>query len=276
MRNLAVHPPGDLSILVGRLTSLELHFDESIHLDMSMQELSNLFGHLLQAAENMQAIHIGFPSHFPLTISLEDIFHHIRWKNLIAFGIQAWKLNADEIISLVRRHREKLRGLRLRDVLLKDGSHWKDVLQVVRDELKRLEWVSLRRIGYAEHFDEQMADIGIEVEDVPGGDSESGDEDDEISVSTDAADDQSNRISDMDTDDDSDEDSTDEDGPHAHEMAFPHLSERPWRWCQCNGQQAPLADDLGDNGVSVSNTQRKMWERWCVGWCAHDDGRQAG
>ncbi|KAL9061150.1 MAG: hypothetical protein Q9162_000295 [Coniocarpon cinnabarinum] len=264
--------PRDLPLLVQRLTSLELHFDDSNELDQRMHELSSLFRHVLSAAENMQAIHIGFPSHYPLSLPLEDLFHHIRWKNLIAFGIQAWKLNADEIISLVRRHRDKLRGLRLRDVLLKRGSRWKDVLQVLRAELSRLEWVSLRRIGYADRFDEQMADIGIEIEDIPGGDSESGDEDEVLSLSE--MDTQSSHTADGDDDDNEiDENDNEENGPHTNEMSFPHLLDHPRRWCYCNGQQVPSAEDLGDDGISVTNPQRKLWERWCIRRCSHDVGR---
>ena len=276
-RDLAAHPPDKLSVLVRQLTSLELHFDDSVELDRKMQSLSGLFRHVLLAAENMQAIHVGFPSHFPLNLPLEDLFHHIKWENLIAFGIQAWKLEAGEIINLVRRHREKLRGLRLRDVLLKGDSMWKDVLRVLREDMRRLDWVSLRRIGYAERFDEEMADVGIEIEDVPGGDSESGDEDEELSIGTSEIDAHSTHASDMELEADSDEayDDADESGPQANEMAFPQLSDDARRWYSCNGHQAPSAEELGDDGVSVSNAQRKLWEKWCTRRCLHEAHRQS-
>lgn len=271
-RDLAASPPEKLSLLVSRLTSLELHFDDSFDLDHKMMGLSGLFRDVLTAAENMQAIHVGFPSHYPLGLRLEDLFHNIRWENLSAFGIQAWKLDATEIISLVRRHRDKLRGLRLRDVLLKDDSMWKDVLQVLRAEMERLDWVSLRRIGYARRFEEQMAETGIEIEDVPGGDSESGDEEDEFSTSASELDMPSDHRSDTDMGEDLDEEEdNDENGPQANEMGFPQLSDDARPWCNCSGQEPLSADELGDDGITVSNSQRKMWEKWCTKRCIHGE-----
>lgn len=274
--DLAASPPEKLSVLVKRLTSLELHFDDSVDLDRKMLSLSGLFRDVLTAAENMQAIHVGFPSHYPLSLRLEDLFHNIRWENLSAFGIQAWKLHADEIIALVHRHRDKLRGLRLRDVLLKDESMWKDVLQVLRGDMERLDWVSLRRIGYAKRFEEQMAETGIEIEDIPGGDSESGDEEDELSASNSEVEDASDHRSDTDMADDSEEgEENDENGPHANEMSFPQLSDNARPWCNCRGQEPLSADELGDDGISVSNVQRKLWERWCTGRCIHGEYRHS-
>ncbi|KAK0330448.1 hypothetical protein LTR94_032805, partial [Friedmanniomyces endolithicus] len=105
-----------------------------------MSELSDLFRTVFSTAVNMQAVHVGFPSHRPLTLRLKDVFHNVTWEKLVAFGVQGWKLDAEEIIDLALRHRERLKGLRLRDVLLKDGSAWKDVLSVLRDSMYRLEW----------------------------------------------------------------------------------------------------------------------------------------
>ena len=275
-KDLAASPPENLSVLVRRLTSLELHFDDSIDLDSKMLSLSDLFYHVFTAAENLQAIHVGFPSHYPISLRLEDLFHNIRWENLSAFGIQAWKLEAAEIISLVQRHRDKLRGLRLRDVLLKEKSMWKDVLRVLREDMERLDWVSLRRIGYAKHFDEQMAETGIEIEDIPGGDSESGDEDDDLSHTTSEANYPSDRQSDTDMADDLDEEEDhDENGPHANEMGFPQLSDNARPWCNCKGQEPLSVDELGDDGIPVSNPQRKLWEKWCTKRCVHGEYRHS-
>lgn len=267
---LAARPPNLLSKLFQRLTSLELHFDDPTDLDARMMELSSLFRMTFTAAENMQAIHIGFPSHRPLELRLEDIFHYIKWDKLLAFGIQAWKLDSDEVIALVRRHRDRLRGLRLRDVHLKEGSFWKDILQVLRDEMPRLDWVSLRRIGYARKFDEQLANAGIEIDDVPGGDSESADEDDAFSrpPSDQEMDDDARSDTDTDATETSDEEG-DENGPQAHELGFPQLAVSSTTRCSCNGQDPRTAEELGDDGIWVSNVQRKMWERWCVRRCIH-------
>ena len=276
-RDLAASPPQKLTALVRRLTSLELHFDDSLDLDRKMMSLSGLFQNVLTTAVNMQAIHVGFPSHYPLSLRLEDIFHGVRWDNLQAFGIQAWKLDAKEIINFARRHREKLRGLRLRDVLLKEQSMWKDVLQMFREEMVKLDWVSLRRIGYARHFEEQMNEVGIEIEDIPGGDSESGDEEEEFSGSTGEPDGRSDQQSDEDMADmTDDEEENEENGPHANEMGFPQLTEDARPWCNCSGQVPLSADELGDDGISVSNQQRKMWEKWCTRRCVHGEYHHVG
>jgi len=194
---LADHPPSSFSMLAERLTCLELHFDDGQDLDARMTELSGLFKIVFTAAVNMEAVHVGFPSHRPLSVPLETLFHDVQWRRLIAFGVQGWKLEAEEIIRLARRHKERLKGLRLRDVLLKDGSMWKDILGFLRDEMLRLDWVSLRRIGYARPFDEYWANPGVEVpDDPPGGVSESDDTDD----------------TDDDFDDDDHDDNDDDDG----------------------------------------------------------------
>ncbi|KAF2089170.1 hypothetical protein K490DRAFT_18182, partial [Saccharata proteae CBS 121410] len=271
---LASHPPSAFTALAERLTCLELHFDDGQDLDAKMRELSGLFKVIFTAAKNMQAVHVGFPSHRPVSLKLEEIFHNVRWDKLLAFGIQAWRLDAEEIIALARRHRDRLKGLRLRDVLLNDGSMWKDVLAFLRDDMGRLDWVSLRRIGYAKHFDEQWAVAGAEVpDDPPGGASESDEESEEDWDPHATADpDASGSSLGDDSDWSSDRDHSDDDnGPEEEGMDFPMLSpDTPSSvpWCNC-GRNDFLGDVeiLGDNGLFVSNAQRKMWEKWVVRRC---------
>ncbi|KAL0255124.1 hypothetical protein SLS55_009653 [Diplodia seriata] len=275
---LASHPPKAFTALAERLTCLELHFDDGTDLDNKMRELSDLFKLVFNAAKNMQAVHVGFPSHRPLSLRLEEIFHNVRWDKLLAFGIQAWRLDADEIIALAQRHRDRLKGLRLRDVLLKDGSMWKDVLAFLRDDMIRLDWVSLRRIGYARHFDEQWAVAGAEVpDDPPGGASESDDESDWDPHATAEQDDSEISLEDM-TDSSSDHDVSDDDnGPEEEGMDFPMISpDTPSSvpWCNCGRNsflESPEA--LGDNGFFVSNAQRKIWEKWVVRRCPEHSQR---
>ncbi|KAI9832241.1 MAG: hypothetical protein M1838_005675, partial [Thelocarpon superellum] len=171
------NPVEKVSSLASRLTCLELHFDEGFDLDRRMRQLSPLLRTVFHAATGMLAVHIGFPSRTPLALALEDIFHDVRWERLRAFGIQAWRLDAEEIIALARRHRRTLRGLRLRDILLKGSSRWKTVLGMLRDEMEQLDWVSLRRIGYARTFDEHFAGTMEVPPDPPGGGSDSDIED---------------------------------------------------------------------------------------------------
>ncbi|KAJ9627072.1 hypothetical protein H2203_003533 [Taxawa tesnikishii (nom. ined.)] len=282
----AEHPPSSFSRLAERLTCLELHFDDGSDLESRMQELSSLFKTVFTAAINMEAVHVGFPSHRPLDLPLEALFHDVRWKRLVAFGVQGWRLNADEIIALARRHRDRLKGLRLRDVLLKEGSMWKDVLGFLRDSMLRLDWVSLRRIGYAKYFDEYWAHAGHEIpDDPPGGASESDDDSDmELYEPTDAGHEDSDvdrgTVSDFggseDITDSEHDDSDDEHGPRAHEMDFPplHSPDTPSSvpWCNCNGNNYPNSvEDLGDDGIFVDNTKRKMWEKWVMRRCPEHD-----
>ncbi|KAJ4373990.1 hypothetical protein N0V83_002729 [Neocucurbitaria cava] len=268
----ASNPPSTLSVLAERLTCLELHFDDGTDLDVRMRQLSSLSKAVFTAAKNIEAVHIGFPSHRPLTLRLEEIFHNVKWDKLQAFGVQAWKLDADEIIGLAQRHRETLRGLRLRDVLLKEGSRWKDVLSFLRDKMMRLDWVSLRRIDYAKHFDEQMW-LGAEVPDDPLVGSDSSDESDDWDPHEDEQDDAPDANFDHDheadesdgsmpdTDSNADTDEPEQGGS----LHFPPMSpDTPASvpWCNCHGHMD--VDLLGDDGNLISYSQRKMMERWVV------------
>ena len=251
--------PKELYVLAERLTCLELHFEDSTGLQEKMVELSPLFKDVFRAARNMQALHIGFPSRRPLRIQLETLFHDIRWEKLRAFGVQAWRLDADEIINLARRHRKTLRGLRLRDVLLLEGSMWRDVLQMLREEMDVLEWVSLRRIDYSDHFDEIWAG-SMEVPDYPPSGSDSDDEESfHAHVDNEPDwDDISEEQSNADTDH----------GPEADEIALSPDTPASVPFCTCSRSSYPTtADDLGDNGRYVVYQQRKLWEKWVIGRC---------
>ena len=179
----------------------------------------------------------------------------------------------------------------------------------------RLDWVSLRRIGYAANFDEQLAKLGAEVpDDPPGGASESDEESDDldweyangdaaaaagehegllpVSASSDADDvpqqNHTNHINhhndvnevgedvvvDYNDDDDDDNTSSSDDGhgPDNRDVDFASIepdtpSSVPW--CNCNGRTSFMsnAEELGDNGVFVTNAQRKLWEKWVVCKC---------
>ena len=253
--------PQTLSSFASGLTCLELHFEDGADLSTRVQELSGLFHAVFSAATNLQAVHIGFPSRMPLDLKLEDIFHNIKWDKLRAFGIQACRLEAKEIVGLARRHSKTLRGLRLRDVLLKKNSMWKDVLQVLRTEMDQLDWVSLRRIDYSNHFDELWEGIMEVPDEIAFGSSDSDEEDDFPA-----------HLSDGDIDDDSDYNSDEssnadpDNGPDANALALSPDTLASLPFCTCsNGSHALSADDLGDNGHSVTYPQRKMWEKWTIG-----------
>lgn len=258
--------PGDIRFLAGRLTCLEIHFEDSAELRAKMLDLSSTFRFVFLAAKNIQALHIGFPSRRPLQIRLETVFHDIHFEKLRAFGVQAWRLQADEIIGFAKRHRKTLRGLRLRDVLLLENSLWRDVLQMLREEMEMLEWVSLRRIDYSQHFDEMWAGT-MEVPDYPPSGSDS---DDEASFHAhlDMEDDEPD--TDINWEDNSDDQSTaDTDhGPDADDIALSPDTPASVPFCTCSrNTYAATVDDLGDNGRFVVHQQRKLWEKWVIGKC---------
>lgn len=280
-RFLLQNTPNSFATLAGRLTCLTLHFDDGDDLDIKMGELSGLFKSVFAAATEMKTVHVGFPSHRPLNLPLEVVFHNVTWRKLMAFGIQGWKLTEDEIINLALRHREQLRGLRLRDIVLREGSYWKDVLGELRDSMSKLNWVSLRRIGYERDFDNKLQEVGAEVPD--GLESES-DSDSEMSEGEYEAfagpsnsqhyttHDDHEDFQDNDTASDSAFDSDAEHGGDAYNMDFPPLDSpvtpASATWCNCNARSwADSSESLGDDGISVSNAQRKAWEKWVVRRC---------
>lgn len=277
------HTPTSLPTLAERLTCLTLHFDDGDDLDSKMMELSSLFKSVFTAATNMRAVHVGFPSHRPLELPLEEVFHHVKWESLRAFGVQGWKLRADEIIGLATRHREKLEGLRLRDVILREGSFWRDVLVELRETMKKLKWVSLRRIGYEAEFNDRLQSMGAEVPDDLESESEHSDEDYDPWVGPsnytqhEYPEIDHNDFRDYDSESNRYFDSDDEHGGDAHNLEFPSLDSpvtpASATWCDCathNWTEYP--EGLGDTGATVTNSQRKAWEKWVIGRCpAHGE-----
>ena len=283
-------PSAVVPALAERLTCLELHLEDGAlggsvaDRDARLLELSPLFRHVFAAARHMQAVHLGFPTQRPAGVALASVFHDVRWDQLRAVGVQSWRLRADEIVALARRHRKTLRGLRLRDVLLREESRWQDVLRMLREEMEHLEWVSLRRIDYAQHFDETRAG-GIEVPDYPAGNGSDSDDDDfhahiepgepqsddndedgggaddahdDAWSATDSDDALSAGLSNADTDH----------GPDAHALPLsPDSPPSSVPWCTCGRGDADTDEDLGDDGRVVLYQQRKFWEKWVIGRC---------
>ena len=271
------HAPQPLvSDLASKLTCLEIHFDATRHLNAEMRELSGVFHNLFTSARNVEAVHLGFPSRLPLDLRLEDIFHNVHWTRLRAFGIQAWRLDSDEIINFANRHRRTLRGLRLRDVLLKEGSMWKDVLAFLHDELNSLEWVSLRRIDYSNAFDEKWAasaDIS-DIQSFPNSDSEDDNHlweyDDDEHGDSDVGDGDDDENSSIGSESDGMSSHNGDDGPRANQLELsPDTAvSAPSVMLPFGYRSEPLTsvtvEDLGDDGTDVEYRQRKLWEEWVV------------
>lgn len=128
-----------------RLDSLELQFIDRANLDQEIEDLSTFFKPAFTAATNVRGLHIGFTR--PVSTPFESMFHDIHWESLLYVGFGAWKLTSEDIIRFVLRHRSSLKAIRLRGVLLKEGSLWTDILRVLRLKVN-LKWVSLRDVGY--------------------------------------------------------------------------------------------------------------------------------
>ena len=200
---------------------------------------------------------------------------------LLAFGIASWNLSANEIINLALRHKDRLKGLRLRDIHLNEGSMWRDVLGTLRSRMLNLEWVSLRRIGYMRGF-EEMNGEGAEIPDDPmfgistsGSDegddeSEGGTGEEHMPGANNLGDQLNGGFSEGEDSDGHAHSDDDEHGPEANATEFPDLNpiDSPTVATWPNGTHRSFPDsveDLGDNGYSVSYRQRKAWEKWVVG-----------
>lgn len=131
---------------VHKLRFLTLQLIDEGHTDMTFKvlQLSQFCSDFMRQTRDFKGLHIGFSK--VISAPLESVFQNMRWHHLRYFGIHMWSLDGDEIIKLLRRHRN-LRSVRLRQIYLKEGSRWEDVLRVIKQEFN-LKWLSLFRIGY--------------------------------------------------------------------------------------------------------------------------------
>lgn len=130
---------------IAKLKCLELHVVDRMDVPEVRAQLSWLCREVLRQAVNLEGLHIGFRD--CVSFQLEAVFNNVTLERLKYVGIHMWSLHEDEIINFLHRHRESIKALRLRNVLLKEGSRWDRILRVIRRELK-LKWISLRGIGY--------------------------------------------------------------------------------------------------------------------------------
>ncbi len=138
-----------------RLRALEVQIGDGVRtLDEKTLDLSELFDVVFNELVNLQYLHVGFARQ--VTVPLDTVFHGITFKYLRHIGLHHWLTSSQELINLIERHQNTLRSLRLGQVKLRLATEespggWKDVLQFMRRNLKKLNhqrWVSLRRIGY--------------------------------------------------------------------------------------------------------------------------------
>jgi hypothetical protein len=266
---LSSSPIPRLSTFAHNLTSLILQFATADAEGISL--LSAQFRRCLTHTMNLEAIHIGFPMAQPLNVRLEEVFHGIRWPKLRALGIQAWRLGPEEIIDIARRHRRSLRGLRLREVVLKEGR-WSEVLQMLRTEMEVLDWVSLRRIDYARHFDNLQAEQGFEIGDddddpdhqafgMMNIDASSSDDENEGSGNEADDDEYPVGVEDLGSEEDSASNEESDHNPLADQLDLPVSSDATA--ARSLEQSSTSTEELGDDGIAVGGRQTtKVWEAW--------------
>lgn len=156
-------PSARVQSISSRLECILARFVDPDEFQASFGQLSGVIESILTCATNLVTLHIGFPRGRPASIPLAEVFQNENLTRLRVISLESWRLDAVEIIGLVRRHRNMLGGLRLRGVLLKPGSRWRDVLIFLRQEAK-LTWLSLSDADYAANFD-LRAPTGFDVTD---------------------------------------------------------------------------------------------------------------
>lgn len=236
-------PPATLSAVGARLASVDINFHCITDMTASFTAQSSIFRNFFSAAKNLMTIHLSFPAKLPLDSKLEHFFHQIEWKNLRTFAIQGWRLQSDEIIDFSRRHKRQLRELCLRNVYLRDGSRWRDVLTVLHDEMEQLERLDLRGIDYSIHFDTTT----VMANGVEGPENENHNQNQNLP---------SPFLVD-----------------HHHPVLLSYDCCSPSCSLNCHHPlplsegvlrelRALTVDDLGDDGVAVGREQRSLWEAW--------------
>lgn len=209
-----------------------------------MSDLSEIFRKFFTEAKNLVSIHIGFPSKFPLSLPLDSIFHATRWKSLRSLSIASWHLNAEDLISLLRRHHHQLQDLRLTSIYLRPGGSWSSVLQVLANEMDHLGRLDLREIDYAAYFDAAFISAGVEIYDpipiaLPSPSSSA------VSVAADPSPPYSpDSLSNMPV-------------QNFHDQ-------NPFNRGMFEKVRGLSVDELGDDGIHVRRDQEQLWEAWVL------------
>ncbi|KAG8631359.1 hypothetical protein KVT40_000499 [Elsinoe batatas] len=266
---------GQLRYDPNTLTRLILTFYEMDGLDDRIRQLAPHLKQMLKSLECLENLHFGF--YYPLDLPFYTVFPQHKWKNMLVFGVEGWRLTTNEIKSFTCRHRRTLRGLRLRHVLLKDDSYWKDVLFHLRTTMMRLKWISLGRIGYASDFDHMEAQMGVEIteemlayynsDDDDDDDSAPWHDNDNIPVQVDTQEQATDWDANSDLDPNEIRLNPFEHDPDAHENEFPPIPSPPSSVSSSTSSDEDMdsLDVLRDEGDGpISGAKRKMWESWVL------------
>lgn len=241
-------PSTTLAAMGSRLTSLDINFNSNSDITATMSDLSGVFRRFFTEAKNLVAIHIGFPPKAPLNLEADVIFHGIRWKTLRALSLQGWRLSANDIISLARRHRRQLRDFRLVAVYLRPGGRWDSVLSVLRDEMDHLGRVDLRDIDYTANFDAVSIISGVEVFDDAQFTATSASSSLSVAAGTSPPEFQPSPVF----------------GPGPDSYAVDRGPRVPLRKVSIEKMRGLSSDELGDDGIKVRQNQIRLWEAWVL------------
>ncbi|PWW80105.1 hypothetical protein C7212DRAFT_273691 [Tuber magnatum] len=256
-----------------QLSHLEVTFDErpdrsyldtaTTHLRGHISPISEFFRQFCMCTVNLSTLYLRFTPGLPVRLPLEDVFHNTVWSKLRVLGIGSWMLRAEEIIGIAKRHQGTLKGIRLSEVYLADGDRWRDVVIALKTHMKTLDWVSFQDIGYESEHVRKVSYIETYSDS-----SSEGDEDDSLEMDTESISSSSSHVHSSQAGDDviygnvftssedtgiSSDTSSLGDGANA---GMGNLGEK---------EECEFEEDLEDYGLTVSQAQRKHWERWIVG-----------
>ncbi|KAK0113602.1 hypothetical protein ONS95_013847 [Cadophora gregata] len=132
-----------------QLISIELQFVDDTDPNERLATLSPLFRIFFKAAGHLESFHIG--CNRQISVPLAVVFHNVHFENLNHIGLSKWQLDWEDLLKMLERH-QRLKSLRLREIVLRrtslEESNWEKVLRFIRLNLRWLEWLSLRDIGY--------------------------------------------------------------------------------------------------------------------------------
>ncbi|CUS08253.1 unnamed protein product [Tuber aestivum] len=256
-----------------QLSHLDVTFDERpdrSYLDTATTQLrghispiSEFFRQFCMCTVNLTTLYLRFTPGLPVRLPLEDVFHNTVWSKLRILGIGSWMLKAEEVIGIAKRHQGTLKGIRLSEVYLADGDRWRDVAIALNTHMKKLDWVSFQDIGYESEYVRKVA----YVETYSDTSSEE-DEDDSLEMDAESISSSSSHVHPSQAGDDviygnvftssedagiSSDTSSLDGGANA---GVGGLGER---------EECEPDEDLEDYGLTVTQAQRKHWERWIVG-----------
>ncbi|KAG0642592.1 hypothetical protein HOY80DRAFT_608844 [Tuber brumale] len=255
-----------------QLSHLEVTFDErpdrsyldtaTTHLRGHISPISEFFRQFCMCTVNLSTLYLRFTPGLPVRLPLEDVFHNTVWSKLRILGIGSWVLKAEEIIGIAKRHQGTLKGIRLSEVYLADGDRWRDVVIALKTHMKKLDCVSFQDIGYEREYVRKVTYIETYSDT-----SSEEDEDDSLDMDAESISSSSSHVHSSQAGDDviygnvftssedtgiSSDTSSLGDGANA---GMGSLGE----------EECEFEEDLEDYGLTVSQAQRKHWERWIVG-----------